>query len=355
MEPGGYVSRDSSDCSKLPRLYFSRPATVLPDEAIDNEAALSRVRESFRGSKSEWEPIEQSIRHVFDRCNTKMRYLDEDPALSPGEFASRAASACLRENGVAATDIDLLVYGGIARDAFEPATAAEVAGRLGAKPLHAMDVTCACAGLIEALHVAAGYFALHDDIQTALICAGELTRDRITYELQSLEDVAVGVAGLTLGNAAAALLISREPLPAGSARLVGLSHKTLSEHYALCRAPIDGYFTSHSKELFALAVHVPPEIRRLLADAGWSPEDVNHYAFHQPSEAVLERVLAELGARAQACVHTHSLFGNTASTSWALALDYRLRHGTVQAGDKIVVATAAAGFTIVAAAAVWEG
>ena len=68
----------------------------------------------------------------------------------------------------------------------------------------------------------------------------------------------------------------------------------------------------------------------------------------------MERVLAELGARPQACVHTHSLFGNTASTSWAVALDYRLRNGTVAAGDKIVVASAAAGFTMVSAAAVWE-
>ena len=268
----------------LPRLYLSRPATVIPDAAVDNDAVLSRVRESFRGPASEWIRSSKASAYVFDRCNTKMRYLDEDPALSPGEFASRAAAACLQENGVAANDIDLLIYGGIARDAFEPATAAEVAGRLGAKPLHAMDVTCACAGLIEALHVATGYFAIHDEMQTALICAGELTRDRISYDMGSLEDVALGVAGLTLGNAAAAFLVSREPLPPGSARLVGLRHKTLSEHYALCRAPVDGRFTSHSKELFALAVHVPPEIRRLLADAGWSPEDVDHYAFHQPSE-----------------------------------------------------------------------
>jgi 3-oxoacyl-[acyl-carrier-protein] synthase-3 len=111
---------------------------------------------------------------------------------------------------------------------------------------------------------------------------------------------------------------------------------------------------SRSTELFALGIHAAPEVRRLLADAGWSPEDVDHYAFHQPSEALVEQVLTELGARPQACVHTHSLYGNTSSTSWALALDYRLRHGTVRAGDKIVVASAAAGFTIVGAAAVWE-
>ena len=96
--------------------------------------------------------------------------------MSPGEFAAQAAAACLAENGVAPTDVDLLIYGGVARDAFEPATATEVAGRLGARPLVALDVTCACAGLLEALHVAAGYFALHEDISTALICAASATR-----------------------------------------------------------------------------------------------------------------------------------------------------------------------------------
>jgi 3-oxoacyl-[acyl-carrier-protein] synthase III len=122
-----------------------------------------------------------------------------------------------------------------------------------------MDVTCACAGLIEALHVVAGYFALRDDIRTALICAGELTRDRLSYDMQSLEDVAVRVAGLTLGNAAAAFLVSREPLPAGSARLVGLS--TRRSPSTMLSAGRRSTGTSHSKDLFALAVHVPPEIR----------------------------------------------------------------------------------------------
>ncbi len=339
----------------LPGLFFSRPATKLPETAVDNETVLCRIREAFRGDTAEWQPIEQAIRYVFDRCNTKIRYLEPGDTLSPGAFAAQAAQACLDENGVAAADLDLLIYGGIARDAFEPATAAEVAGRLGAKPLHAFDVTCACAGLIEAMHVAAGYFALHDDINTALICAGEITRDRVAYDMQSVQDVALGVAGLTIGNAAAALLITREPLPRGGARLVGVMHKSLPEHWSICRAPVDGHFSSDAKELFALSIHVVPELRRLIEEAGWVPEEVDHYAFHQPSESALERVLAELGATPRACIHTHALYGNTASTAWALALDHRLRHGTVEPGDKIVIASAAAGFTVVGATAVWEG
>jgi 3-oxoacyl-[acyl-carrier-protein] synthase III len=338
----------------LPCIHFSRPAIVLPDESLDNDAVLSRVRESFRGTVSEWEPIEQGIRYVFDRCNTQVRHIEPDATLSPGEYAARAATSCLWQNGVEASEIDLLVYGGIAREAFEPATASEVAGRLGAKPLHAVDVTCACAGLVEALHVVAGYFALHDELKTALVCAGELMRDHVSYDIQSVEDVATRAAGLTIGNAAAAFLVTRKPLPGGSARLVDIRHTTLAQHYDLCTAPVDGHFVSRSKELFALAVHVPPEVRSLMDSAGWSPADVDHYIFHQPSEAILKRVFGELGARPEACVHTHALFGNTASTSWALALDHRLKHGTVEGGDKIVIASAASGFTIVGAAAVWD-
>ncbi len=338
----------------LPQLYFSRPATVLPDLAVDNDTVLAEMRENFRGSPSEWEPIEQTIRYVFDRCNTKVRYLASDHTLSPGEFASQAAEACLEENGVAASDVDLLIYGGVARDAFEPATATEVAGRLGVGSAHVFDVTCACAGLIEALHVAAAYFALHEDINTAMICSGEITRDRVSYEMQSIDEVMLGVAGLTIGNAAAAILITRDRLPLGGARLLGFMHKTLPEHWALCRAPVDGHFSSDSKELFSLSIHVVPELRALLDSTGWAAEDVDHFAFHQPSEAALERIFAELGARPQACVHTHTMFANTASTAWALALDYRLRNGTVSNGDKIMIGSAAAGFTVVGATAVWE-
>jgi 3-oxoacyl-[acyl-carrier-protein] synthase-3 len=78
----------------LPRMFFSRPATILPETAVDNETALARLRESFRGTAGEWEHIEQGVRWVFDRCNTKLRYLEADDTLSPGEFASRAAAAC---------------------------------------------------------------------------------------------------------------------------------------------------------------------------------------------------------------------------------------------------------------------
>ena len=93
--------------------------------------------------------------------------------------------------------------------------------------------------------MAAGYFALHDEVQTALICSGEITRDQLSYDMQSVEDVMVNVAGLTLGNAGG------DVGDAGGvgwwgARLVEMIHQTRAQHWDLCRAPVDGHFTSQS-------------------------------------------------------------------------------------------------------------
>lgn len=51
----------------------------------------------------------------------KVRYLETTPRCHQGSSQPGALPPCGQR--VAATDLDLLVYGGIARDAFEPATA----------------------------------------------------------------------------------------------------------------------------------------------------------------------------------------------------------------------------------------
>ena len=334
-------------------MYLSRPAVVLPETAVDNEMVLSRVRESFRGPESEWEAVAQGVQYVLGRCNTQVRYIDPDQTLSPGEFASRAATACLFENGVEASEVDLLVYGGIARENFEPATAAEVAGRLGARPLHAFDVTCACAGLVEAIHVVAGYFALHPQLKTALVCAGELWRDHVTYDLQTLDDVANFAAGLTLGNAAAAFLVTRESLAAGGARLLGIRHKTLSEHYDLCSAPVDGPFFSRSKELFDLPSR-PGGGSATPRGRGMGGRGCRPLRLPPAEPGDLGACLRRTWCPARS-LRAHPLaIRKQRQHLMAVALNHRLKHGTVNNGDKLVIASAASGFTIVCASAVWE-
>lgn len=339
----------------FPQVCLSRPAVALPADRLDNAEVLRRIRENYRGDPEVWPLIEAGVAVVFEKCNSQYRYLESDQTIDPAEYAVRAARACLEENGVAAAELDLLLYGGIARAYFEPATAMEVAAKLGVQQIHAFDVTSACVGQLEAIHIASAYLNLYPHMNTALVCSGELTRGFLAYDIQSPEELMTKAAGLTIGNAGSAWLVRREPFAGGCVRLLAMDNFCLPQHWELCQAPIDGTFTSRSRELFALNVHVPPNLKRVIESQGWTPADVEHFVFHQPSEHMVVKVLAGLGVDPARGILTHHLFGNTSSTTVALTMNELLGQDRVRAGDKLCLASAAAGFSLVSALGEWVG
>ena len=71
------------------------------------------AQECFVVRQRSGEPIEQIIRWVFDRCNTKVRYFEGRRWCL--RVSSRAGgAACLAQNGVSASDVDVVIYGGCA-------------------------------------------------------------------------------------------------------------------------------------------------------------------------------------------------------------------------------------------------
>jgi 3-oxoacyl-[acyl-carrier-protein] synthase-3 len=337
----------------FPTCFLSKPLVVLPSQRLDNDELLRRVRACYRGPAEDLHFIEGVVSRIFRQSGSRYRYIEPDPAIRVADYALRAAQACLDENGVSADEIDLLINGSIAREYFEPATAMEVAAELGIEEVHAFDVTSACAGQLEAIHVACSYLNMHDYLNTALVCSAELTREFLCYEFRSAQELESKLAGLTIGNAASAWLIRREPFSSGSIRLVGMRNYSLPQYWNLCQAPINGTFTASVGELFKLSVHVAPELGRMLEYVGWSPEDVDYFVFHQPSEKMIKKVLLDLGTDPQKAVYCHHLFGNTSSTTVSLAMHQLLQERAVEAGQKLVLSTAASGFTMVTAAGEW--
>jgi 3-oxoacyl-[acyl-carrier-protein] synthase III len=194
---------------------------------------------------------------------------------------------------------------------------------------------------------------LYRDINVALVCSAELTRSFISYDIQTLEELAYKAAGLTIGNSAAAWLVRREPFGAGCLKLLAMSNYSLPGHWHLCSVPINGTFTSHSRELFKLGAYVPQELQRLLDKCHWSVKDVDHYVFHQPSDKMVKRVLKDLGEDPDKAVCTHQFYGNTSSTTVALAMHHLLKEREIKPGAKLVLGSAAAGFSMVTAAGTW--
>jgi 3-oxoacyl-[acyl-carrier-protein] synthase-3 len=311
------------------------------------------VKERYRGEESGWPTIESAIEHVFGLCKTHYRYLESDPKARVADHAASAARQCLEQNKVSVDEVDLVICGGIARQYFEPATAMEVAAKLGIKRTHAFDVTAACVGHLEAIQTAAAYFSLHQSYQTALICTSELTGDFLSYDIQTVRDLYMKSAGLTVGNAAACVLLRRQAWPAGSLRLLDMATYTAPDHWHLCQAPIDGTFMSSSVELMRLGKLIPPWLTKKLESVGWTPADVDHFVFHQPSEIMVRKLLEDIGVAAEKGVYSHPIYGNTASASVAVTLHQLLAERPVKHGDKLVLGSAAAGFSMVFAAARW--
>jgi len=292
---------------------------------------------------------------VFELCNTRVRYLNSDPQARVADYAVEAARQCLTLNGVDAGEIDLVINGSIARQYFEPATAMEIAAKLGLKRTHALDVTAACVGHLEAIQAAAGYFALHEEYRTALVCTSELFRHFVSYDVQEVKDLYYKSAGLTVGNAAGCILLRRQPWPGGGIRLLKIDTHTVPDHWNLCQVPIDGWFTSSSVELMRLGKLIPPWLTSQLRSLDWSPKDVLHYVFHQPSERMIRKLLEDVQVEPSRGVYTHALYGNTASAAVAVTLHRLLEERAVQPGDKMVLGSAAAGFSMVFAGGVWDG
>ena len=339
----------------LPELYLSKPGISFPEKRVDNAEIIRRVRAEYRGSESEWPTIQAAIEHVFGLCKTKERRLDDDKESRVADYAVQAVQHCLQVNDTSLDEVDLLLCGGIARQYFEPATAMEVAAKLGLKRIHAFDVTAACVGHLESVQTAAAYLALHDEYRTALVCTSELASHFLSYDVQSVRDLYTKSAGLTIGNGAACLLVRRTPWPGGGILLRRFDTHAVPDHWHLCQVPIEGTLTSSSIELMRLGKLIPPWLRNNLSALGWTPQDVAHYIFHQPSETMVRKILEDTGADPARGVYTHHLYGNTASASVGVTYDHLLKERAVEPGDKIMLGSAAAGFTVVVASGEWTG
>ncbi len=339
----------------LPELHLSKPGVHLPATAVDNAEIIRRVRAAFKGTDDQFAGVASAIEHVFGLCKTRVRYLepDERPGIV-GDYAVAASKNCLEVNGVSLDEVDLVICGGIARQYFEPATAMEVAAKLGLKRTHAFDVTAACVGHLEAIQAAAGYLAVHDNYRTALVCTSELSGPFLSYDIQTVRDLQTKTAGLTIGNAAACMLLRRKPFPGGGIRLAAINTFTAPDHWNLCQVPIGGTLVSSSVELMRLGKYIPPWVTERLGALGMKPGDIDHYIFHQPSEIMVRKILEDIGVDPARGIYTHALYGNTASASIGVTYRELLKERTLKRGDKIVLGSAAAGYSMVMATGEWS-
>ena len=168
--------------------------------------------------------IEQRLAPFYNAVGFKMgqlkaltgiherRLWDVDHTLAQG--AAKAGYKALAAGAVSPLDIGALVFCGVGRDGFEPATACAVADALKVNPTaHIYDISNACLGMVSGMVAVANAIEL-GQIRAGLVVSCETARqivDATIDEINRQKRVAFysqTIATMTGGSGAAAVLLT---------------------------------------------------------------------------------------------------------------------------------------------------
>jgi 3-oxoacyl-[acyl-carrier-protein] synthase-3 len=168
------------------------------------------------------------------------RWWEAGYRLTDGAVA--AARKALTAVEIKPNEIDVLIYAGVCREQFEPATACHVAAALGVSPsAFVYDVSNACLGMLNGIVDVANRIEL-GQCRAGMVVACETAREineiMIAKMLDEpdMETFKSALATLTGGSGAAAVIVTDGSFAAARRRrLLGGATQTAPQHFGLCR------------------------------------------------------------------------------------------------------------------------
>ena len=271
------------------------------------------------------------------------------PGMATSELAVEAGQRALKSAGLDA--VDALILATTTPDRLCPATAPEVASRLGLGSIAAFDIAAVCSGFIYALANGAGLIAAGIAERVLVIGADVLTtilnpRDRTTRAIfgdgagaavlraGSVHDIgAIGPFTLGSDGRGGDLIM----LPAGGSRLPYRGDGCDES---------ERYFVMQGQPVYRQAVEkMTQSSAQGLKLAGWPVSAVDWLVCHQANRRILNAVAARLGVPADRCLINIDQVGNTAAASIPLALAYGAESGALRPGDRVVLTGFGGGLT----------
>ncbi|AXB45836.1 3-oxoacyl-ACP synthase [Amycolatopsis albispora] len=303
----------------------------LPPRVLANEEIAARLDTS-----DEW---------IRSRTGIAERRV-ADPGTSTVDMAVAAGRQALDSAGL--TEVDAVVLATATPDQVCPASAPQVAARLGLGEVNAVDVNAVCSGFLYALATASGFIAGGIARRVLVIGADTFTTlvdpdDRGTVPIfgdgagavvlragDADELGALGPFALHSDGGLAELLM----VPAGGAK------QRRSDN------PHDYFLDMHGQAVFRQAgTRMAEASRSVLEQAGWTVGDVDRFIGHQANIRILQTTAKYLGLPQDALVVNIERTGNTSAASIPLAMADAQRDGTLLAGQRVLLSAFGAGLT----------
>ncbi|MFL5327831.1 MAG: 3-oxoacyl-ACP synthase III [Gemmataceae bacterium] len=348
------------------RVYLDAIGYELPPVVVstrDLEARLEPVYRRLRlpqGQLEAWTGI------------SERRWWDVEHSLS--QSATVAARKALDASGAQASDIEVLIYAGVCREQFEPATACNVASALGVSPDAAVyDLSNACLGVLNGIVDIANRIEL-GQIRAGMVVSCETAREinetMIQQMLQNatMENFKNSLATLTGGSGAVAVLVTDGSFGSPRMRkLIGGVTQNAPQHFGLCKWGLQAVPTALQQ---FIANDAPAMVRygvdlglkhcvmpfmstdavavlrygvdlglrtwqSFMGKLGWAVDNVDKVICHQVGSGHRDAVLRALGISHEKDFSTFPFLGNIGTVSLPLTAALAEERQFLRQGDRV--------------------
>ena len=288
------------------------------------------------------------LKKVLQRIGHGARYYS-DKDQSSADLAIKAGEEALKNSGLKAEDIDLLIISTDTPAQISPATAAEVQHKLGLKNAGAFDINCACAGFVTAVDMASKY--LDGVTYKNIMIIG-------TYAMSKHVDHDDVNSTMLFGDGAGAFIIQHAPNQGKTASMLkadGSYWDFMGIYGGGTRRPVteevlaDRTHKVKIPKKFPASLNTeqwPPLIEKTLAKLSLKPSDVNAYVFTQVRKPTIEEVMTGFGLPME---RTHTImekWGYTGSACVPMAFHDMVAQGKVKRGDRVLMCASGGGYSM---------
>ncbi|KHD87395.1 MAG: 3-ketoacyl-ACP synthase [Bdellovibrio sp. ArHS] len=284
------------------------------------------------------------------------RWMDKDQRTS--DLILPAAEEAMKNAGITAKDLDLIIVSTDTPDYLSPSTASVVAYRMGAVNAGTYDINTACAGFVVGCDIASKYIAADEKYKNILVVGAYGMSKYLNFDDYKIASLFADGAG--------AVVIQ----PAKDTRgfidsqmyTDGQYHDYMGIYAGGTAQPVTHEVIENKGHLLAFPKRIPPETNgihwprltnMLLDRLHMKPDDINHFFITQFNVQSIYETLDKLNLPRERAHYVMDRFGYTGSASIGMAIADAARQKKMKKGDMVFMLGSGGGMSMAALALEW--
>lgn len=349
----------------MPKTFIAGIGHYVPENIVTNKDLMK-----YMDTSDDW---------IQERTGIKERRYAHRTGETTATMGVEAAKKALANAGIAATDVDFIIFATLSPDYYFPGCGVLVQRALKMKEIGALDIRNQCSGFVYALSVADQFIKSGMYKNILLVCSEKhsfgldfSTRGRNVSVI--FGDGAAAVVLQPTEDKERGILSTHLHSDGESAEILAMYNPGTHANYWMEQefahfddAEIGQMFMSHAMienaqnfpnmdgpAVFKKAVVKFPEvIMEALNYNGYKPSDIDLLIPHQANLRIAQFVQQKLGLSNDKVFNNIEKYGNTTAASIPLALSEAVEQGRVKKDDLLCMAAFGSGFTWASALVKW--